>query len=215
MSAAVFGAERGLVVGGLAIPISGGLIYLVIRSLTVSAPHVARWGREVFAPTPGRDLELTYRLSPQVATEIESLVPKSASDLAATHATGDRSLASFAFISYRRDDSDVVDRLEEYLNDRGIATWRDPELEVGQSWTDQLQDRIERCAAFIVVMSGDRPSDEVQKEIAWAQRFRRPFFPLSLDGGLYFALGSMQHVKLSRAGSVSSEIVGSLGKSLA
>lgn len=57
-----------------------------------------------------------------------------------------------------------------------------------------VRDRIDTCAAFVLVMSANADrSDWVAEEIDYARRQTRPILPLLLDGGVFFGFSRTQH----------------------
>lgn len=103
---------------------------------------------------------------------------------------------TYVFVSYRREDADYVRGLTEYLVRKGITCWFDTEIAPGARWMSEIANRIERAAAVIVVMSGREPTDFVEGEVSWALRHEKPLFPISLDGGMFFALSTLQVVEV-------------------
>ena len=60
-------------------------------------------------------------------------------------------LAGHVFISYVREDSDEVDRLQQVLEDVGVRVWRDTrDLWPGEDWRAKIQDAITRDALVFV-----------------------------------------------------------------
>ena len=70
--------------------------------------------------------------------------------------------------------------------------WSDSRIGVGDAWATEIARKIADAGAFIVVMSGEEPTTEVQYEIDWAKRKNRQFFPISRDGSQYFRVSSTQ-----------------------
>jgi WD40 repeat protein len=100
------------------------------------------------------------------------------------------------FISYSHDHVDrrYVERLARYLSNSGISVWYDPDLATGERWVQILQQRIDTCAAFVVVMSpAAEASDWVDRELGQAEHIRRPVFPLLLDGEVFFRIRNLQY----------------------
>jgi TIR domain len=97
------------------------------------------------------------------------------------------------FISYTRADRAYVDQIAAYLTAADVAVWYDHELAVGEQWRRAIRAEIDRCAAFVVVMTPDaEESSWVDREITYAERQRKRIFPLLLRGHPFFRLSDMQ-----------------------
>jgi TIR domain len=125
-------------------------------------------------------------------------------------------VAGHAFISYVREDSQAVDRLERVLNAAGIRVWRDTEdLWPGQDWRTVIRQAITGDAlAFIACFSGnsigrERSYQNEELTLAVEQlRLRQPddpwLIPVRLDDcvvpdwdiGRGRTLGSIQRADL-------------------
>ncbi|MFE9751236.1 TIR domain-containing protein [Saccharothrix saharensis] len=70
--------------------------------------------------------------------------------------------------------------------------WIDDELITGDRWENVIRDRIDTCAALVVVMSRDAEESEwVSREIARAQSRGKPVLPLLYDGEVFFRLADV------------------------
>jgi hypothetical protein len=125
-------------------------------------------------------------------------------------------LAGHAFVSYVREDSERVDRLQAVLDDAGVRVWRDTaHLWPGQDWRAEIRRAITADSlAFIACFSGSSALREVtyqSQELSLAvgqMRLRAPgrpwlipvrFTPCDipdLDLGEGRSLTSLQHVDL-------------------
>ncbi len=105
------------------------------------------------------------------------------------------------FISYSKQDIDFARHLKQLLEARGFTTWLDEtRLEPSTRWWTEIEDNIEQCSAFVVVMSPHaRESDWVEREILYAERLRRPIFPVLLAGESWPRLANLQYADM-RAG---------------
>lgn len=66
-----------------------------------------------------------------------------------------------AFLSYVREDSGAVDRLERILRAAGVSVWRDTDLRPGEDWRIRIRHAITRDAlAFIACFSTNSTSRE-------------------------------------------------------
>jgi serine/threonine protein kinase len=87
------------------------------------------------------------------------------------------------FISYSRRDKTYARHLTERLQQSGFNVWIDSQIEYGETWFREIDEAIKTCAAFVLLMTPDAYESEwVQKEILLAKRYRKPIFPLLLDG---------------------------------
>jgi serine/threonine protein kinase len=87
------------------------------------------------------------------------------------------------FISYSRRDKDYAQQLSEHLRHNGFEIWIDSQIDYGDAWFDEIEAAIHTCAAFVLVMSPESKGSEwVKKEILLAKRYKKPIFPLLLEG---------------------------------
>lgn len=108
-----------------------------------------------------------------------------------------QSVAGYVFVSYSRRDKHYVDRLVTYLRDHGIDVWYDQEIATAERWFTVIQNRIDNCSVFLVVMTPD--SDEsrwVMMEYQRAMDLKRPIVPLLLAGEPFMALRDIQHYRV-------------------
>jgi hypothetical protein len=84
------------------------------------------------------------------------------------------------FISYSTKDDSYAYALEDHLKQQGFDVWIDKKgLRVQDSWTDTIENAVEDCAAFIVLMSeASKDSKWVRRELLHAQDCDKPIFPL-------------------------------------
>lgn len=115
--------------------------------------------------------------------------PRHASD-SATAALNDQ----YIFVSYSRTDQMYVDDLCSRLRHRGVAVWVDSEIDYGTRWQTVVKDRLDACAAVLVVMSpAAEESRWVGREVDRAEARGKAIFPLLLDGTPFFGLSDLQH----------------------
>lgn len=87
------------------------------------------------------------------------------------------------FISYSHKDSQYAHRLAAVLDEAGIPVWIDKRIDYGTKWPHVIQEQLDSCTAFIVIMSPrSYQSEWVQNELSRAKRKKKPIFPLLLDG---------------------------------
>jgi len=112
---------------------------------------------------------------------------------------------SHIFISYSHKDSKYVEKLEKKLIEEGFNVWIDHRIDYGSQWPKEIQRQLDACDAFIVVVTENSyESKWVQNEVARADRKRKPFFPLLLQGDAWLAIEAFQYVDV-RNGSLPPE----------
>lgn len=90
---------------------------------------------------------------------------------------------SHIFISYSKKNKDYTDKLVAYLENAGFNVWYDGRIDYGTSWERVIFKAIDDCAVFLVVMSPESyDSDWVRKEYLYADKRKKPQFPILLDG---------------------------------
>ncbi len=97
------------------------------------------------------------------------------------------------FLSYSRNDRDAAIILRKELEQAGISVFRDEDsIRVGDNWMNQLQDALQGCNAFIVLIGQDGVRRWVGAEVQIAlirnisphdDRLRLPIFPILLSDG--------------------------------
>ncbi len=93
------------------------------------------------------------------------------------------------FISYSHIDKDYVHRLQEELLKQGFNVWIDDRIDYGTRWPKVIQDHLDDCDAFIVIVSENSfDSEWVQNEVTRAKRIGKPFFPLLLSGSPWLSI---------------------------
>jgi hypothetical protein len=87
------------------------------------------------------------------------------------------------FISYSHKDSEYAHALADRLQSMGFAVWIDARLDYGSQWPHKIQEQLDSCDAFILIMSPRSfVSEWVQGELQRAKRKAKPVFPLLLEG---------------------------------
>lgn len=107
-------------------------------------------------------------------------------------------IMSHIFISYSRQDQAYVSSLIQALESRGLPVWLDDRIDYGTTWPRVIQEHLEQCAVFLVVMS-PRSQDSlwVQNELTLAQKLKKPVFPLLLEGDHWFQILTIQSVNVT------------------
>ena len=76
-------------------------------------------------------------------------------------------LSKYVFISYSRQDREIVERLTTDLNQRGIRVWRDIEqIAAGLDWAAEIEKGLKRASAMLYISSGHSRTSEFMKEEA-------------------------------------------------
>jgi len=105
---------------------------------------------------------------------------------------------SHIFISYSHKDKKYVHKLQDALQKEGFEVWIDDRIDYGTEWPKVIQNQLDICNAFIVVVSEDAYESEwVQNEVARAKRKGKPFFPLLLQGDPWLSVEATQYVNVT------------------
>ena len=101
----------------------------------------------------------------------------------------------YIFISYSHKDKAYAHKLHRNLLDQGFDAWIDDRIDYGSHWPHEIENRLQNCVAFILIMSPDsQESDWVQNELSFARQLKKPIFPILLDGNVWWHLGTIQYV---------------------
>lgn len=102
---------------------------------------------------------------------------------------------SFIFIGYSRQDQAYVNTLVQALQAHCLPVWVDNFIDYGSAWPRVIQEHIEQCAAFLVVMSPrSKSSHWVNCELSLALKLKKPIFPLLLEGKRWLSVAAFQSV---------------------
>ena len=83
------------------------------------------------------------------------------------------------FVSYARQDTEVVNEIRDALGRLGHEVWMDRELRGGQQWWDAILSRIRECDVFMFALSPDSAKSKAcPTEIAYAVDTDRPLLPV-------------------------------------
>jgi len=105
--------------------------------------------------------------------------------------------AGHVFISYSHKDSDYTHKLAEEMERHNIPVWIDDRIDYGTRWPQVIQEKIDSCKAFVLIMSDNaRASDWVNNELTYAIGKRRKIYPLLLKGDSWLAVASIQYVNV-------------------
>ncbi len=99
------------------------------------------------------------------------------------------------FISYSKKNRAYARTLADHLLSVGFDVWIDDRIDYGEMWERTIFKAIDDCSAFLVIMTPESyESDWVLREIQYADRRRKPQFPVLLDGEDFPRYGPHQHV---------------------
>jgi hypothetical protein len=114
---------------------------------------------------------------------LHSAVASCAPDRTRWHSVRSRPWAGYLFVSYTRTDRHYVVTLADHLREQGIDVWFDYEIASGDRWLRVIQEKIDGCAGFVVVMT---PESEESEWATWsANPLRRAFSSMTfLKSGL-------------------------------
>ena len=100
---------------------------------------------------------------------------------------------SFIFVSYSRTDQNYVGFLVQALQSHRLPVWLDDRINYGTTWPRVIQDHLEQCEVFLLVMSPrSEDSHWVQCELSLALELRKPIFPLLLEGRRWLSVAAIQ-----------------------
>ena len=101
------------------------------------------------------------------------------------------------FISYSHKDSDYTHKLAEEMESHNIPVWIDDRIDYGTRWPHVIQEKIDSCKAFVLIMSDNaRASDWVNNELTYAIGKGKKIYPLLLKGDTWLAVASIQYVNV-------------------
>lgn len=109
-------------------------------------------------------------------------VPRWASWDSRSGAEGIQTVAGHVFISYSRADRAYVDTLAAHLDDEAIPLWYDREMRAGDRFATEIQDQIDTCVGFVVVLTPAALGSEwVNRELSYAVHVGKRVLPLLLE----------------------------------
>jgi TolB-like protein/Flp pilus assembly protein TadD len=87
------------------------------------------------------------------------------------------------FISHSTKDKAIADAICHQLESEGIKCWIAPrDIEPGSKWTEAIMHGIEKCRAFVLVVSANaNDSEHVQREVAKAFSLNLPVIPFRCE----------------------------------
>jgi hypothetical protein len=113
----------------------------------------------------------------------------------------------YIFISYAHKNSDKVFSIISEFRKAGFPVWYDEGIELGKDWSDDIAKALLKCSLFIVFISSSAAeSENVDKEIKYALKNKKPFIHIWLDDvtlnpGLDMQISSLQGIMYFKMGS--------------
>jgi hypothetical protein len=87
------------------------------------------------------------------------------------------------FISYSRQDNQATQQIAETLQEIGHDVWFDDRLEAGQDWWQEISRNIDRCDAFVYLLSPSSSQSEIiEAEYRQAQERGKMILPVLIAG---------------------------------
>jgi hypothetical protein len=118
-------------------------------------------------------------------------------------------VSPYLFISYARNDGDIVYPLIEDLMKRGVSIWFDRRILGGDDWVAELEARLVSCTGVVALISPSFVSSKYcPREVHFADALNRPIVPVllyptpELARGLKFLLNRLQIIDFHQTGSI-------------
>ncbi len=107
----------------------------------------------------------------------------------------------YLFISYSHENADIVYRILNKMDEEKFRIWFDDTMEIGEDFREELRDRIEKCAAFVLFVSqASMASKYCGMEIITAFKNNKKIYPIYVEetveipAPLKIMLENLQHV---------------------
>ena len=106
----------------------------------------------------------------------------------------------FVFVSYSHRDTNLVFSELGKLNDRGFNLWFDEGIAPGESWRDELANRIDECSLFLLFVTPNSVgSEHCLRETNFASNRAKPIIAVhlaatELPAGLELTIGDRQAI---------------------
>jgi hypothetical protein len=107
------------------------------------------------------------------------------------------------FLSYKREDGQLMQSIRSILISSGISVWTDDNIEPGTVvWMSSIQTAIEQCGCVVVLLSPEAKASEwIQKELHYAVIHKKKIFPVLVRGdavsSLSIEVASRQYIDIS------------------
>lgn len=107
---------------------------------------------------------------------------------------------SNVFISYSSQDITFARHLKRLLEEKQLQVWIDESrLTTSKRWWPTIERAIEAAPAVIVIMSpASRRSDWVEREVLYAEKLRKPIFPVLLAGDEWPRLANIHYADMRK-----------------
>jgi hypothetical protein len=89
------------------------------------------------------------------------------------------------FVSYSRNNLDIVTQLIQDLQAVGVNTWHDQTLTGGQRWWDNILSEIRDCEIFVFALSPESwKSEACRSELKYVTQLKKPILPVLVSDGI-------------------------------
>ncbi len=121
---------------------------------------------------------------------------------------------SHIFVSYSKQNKDYAYGLADFLQTNGFNVWIDRTgIEYGVDWWDAIVAGLRDCGAFLVIMTPESKASEwVKKETFLALQWRKPMFPLLLNGDNWELFVLTQFASVEDGGMPDGDLLKRLGE---
>ena len=86
------------------------------------------------------------------------------------------------FVSYRRSDRELVARIVSRLENRGVSTWYDAEIEGGADWRETIVEALTNSGMLVIFFSEQcNSSRQLKKELAVADSLAKAVVPILIE----------------------------------
>jgi hypothetical protein len=86
------------------------------------------------------------------------------------------------FVSYRRTDRELVAKVVSRLEQRGVSTWYDADIEGGADWRETIVEALTQSGMLVVFFSDAcNGSRQLKKELAVADSLEKPVVPILIE----------------------------------
>ena len=87
------------------------------------------------------------------------------------------------FLSHHSSTIELVEHLSRYLEKNNIDTWYAPrDIPAGADWPNEIENAISNCSAFVLLFCAMADSSQqVKRELALADKYKRPVFWVKIE----------------------------------
>ena len=120
---------------------------------------------------------------------------------------------SHVFISYSKKNKKYARKLADHLIASGFDVWIDDRIDYGENWERVIFQAIDACNVFVVIMTPESyESDWVLRECQYADRRKKPQYPLLLEGEGFPRYVTTQYADVTDASMPPEEFLGELAE---